>query len=391
MAEYQYVVIGGGMAADAAIGGIRRYDKDGAILVVSKESYPPYKRPPLTKGLWQTQRLEEVWLDQWHRQPGVRLLLNTRVTAIDRTLRTVHTQDGFDFGYQHLLIATGGRVKRLPGSQEHLYYPGDLEQHLALWSEVQEPHEVLVVGGGFVGAEMAAALSSHHQNVTWIVAEEHPFAGFLPSGLAKHVIHHYQQQGVQIVSQTVVKSSLSAAKGVLLETNRGRMEADLAVVGIGTAPNDTLWESNQGDGIVVDDKLQTDDPYIWAAGDVARLSGEKRLMPHEDHALTQGRLAGMNMAGANRTYTHMPFYYSDLFHFGYEAIGACRTEFDIFEDWTRTYEEGVVYYLDKGQVVGVLNWNVWDGIKIAEQLIARHESVTPEVLRGAISNRESGS
>jgi NADPH-dependent 2,4-dienoyl-CoA reductase/sulfur reductase-like enzyme len=199
----------------------------------------------------------------------------------------------------------------------------------------------------------------------------------------------YRKHGVTIVGGSEVRSIAQANGGVRVITPGQDFEADLAVVGIGVIPNDELAQDvglSDGTGIEVDQYLRTANPHIWAAGDVAIMRPDLAPMMHEDHAVTQGRLAGENMAGAQKSYNHRSFYYSDLYHFGYEAIGDCRTSHQVVEDWVVPQEEGVVYYLNDGHVVGVLNWNVWDGIPKAQGLIDSQREVRAQELVGYIRN-----
>ncbi len=391
MKAYDYVLVGGGMAAEAAVQGIRRRDRQGSILMVSEELFPPYARPPLSKRLWMDERMEEIWLPGWQRHANVELLLNTRITRISRDSQVVDTAEGRQFAYGKLLLATGGHPRVIPGSSERVYYVGSLGEHIRLWKAVREPSQLLVVGGGFIGAEMAAVLSSQGHRVQWVIAEKEPFAGFFPPTLRERVASEYRGHGVSITTGELVSRFESGADGVTALFESGRQAtAQAAVVGIGLALNDGLGidaSLSEGPGIVVDDGLRTVDPYIWAAGDVAVMRTAPHPMLHEDHAVTQGRMAGENMAGAQKRYTHVPFFYSDLYQFGYEAIGDCRTDLEMVEDWVNPGEEGVVYYLRQGQVVGVLNWNVWDGIPKARELLGAEKVWRPEELRGQIRNQ----
>ncbi len=393
MQEFEYVIIGGGMAADAAVGGIRRRDKTGEILVASEESFPPYQRPPLSKKLWLDMRLEDVWLGAWQKYAHTQLFLNAEATRIETAARTVTFADGRQAGYQKLLLATGAQARRLPGGAQRAFYVGTMGEHLRLWQAVQKARRVLVAGSGFIGAEMAAALSQKGHEVVWSMLEPAPFAHFLPPGLAQRVTAEYAQHGVILSPGDAIQELQDTGSGVVARLQSGKtLEADLAVVGIGVEPRDGLARASglkTSSGVVVDEFLRTSDPNIWAAGDVALTHG--RAMMHEDHAVTQGRAAGQNMAGAGKPYQHLSFYYSDLYHFGYEAMGECSTAHEVVEDWVIPNEEGVVYYLDQGHVVGVLDWNVWDGMSKAEGLITSGRRFAPDELVGQIRNQEGDS
>ncbi len=392
MERYAYVIVGGGMAADAAISGIRRRDKSGPVMVISDEPFPPYQRPPLSKKLWLDMRLEEVWLPSWRRQPEVSLMLGDAVKAIDAVNRTVTTASGQMVGYDQLLIATGGKPRTLSGRFERVFYPGHMGEHIRLWQRLREPSRVLVVGGGFIGSEMTAVLSSQGHQVTWITLESRPFDGFFPRRLRERVLEEYRSHGVSIHGGQEVTGFEETGDEIVAVTARGqRFSANVAVLGLGFVANDDLARPlglTNDQGVVVDRNLATRDPHIWAAGDVAVLGPDGRRMMHEDHAVTQGRMAGENMAGAKKAYQHLPFYYSDLYQFGYEAIGECSTAYEMVEDWVAPGEEGVVYYLKDGFVVGVLNWNVWDGVDQARELIVSGTKWEREALIGRIRNAD---
>jgi NADPH-dependent 2,4-dienoyl-CoA reductase/sulfur reductase-like enzyme len=166
------------------------------------------------------------------------------------------------------------------------------------------------------------------------------------------------------------------------------------VAGIGIEPNVELAESiglATDNGIVVDQFLRTSQPDIYAAGDVAAFHNpalDKRMrVEHEDNANTMGRLAGRNMAGKSEPYDHLPFFYSDMFELGYEAVGEVDSRLETFPDWKRPNEEGVVYYLKENRVRGVLLWNVWEQVEAARRLIAEPGPFTRENLKGRLPEK----
>ncbi|MDZ7931110.1 MAG: FAD-dependent oxidoreductase [Rhodococcus sp. (in: high G+C Gram-positive bacteria)] len=169
------------------------------------------------------------------------------------------------------------------------------------------------------------------------------------------------------------------------------MEADGVVFGLGVRPDTELAESAGlavDDGVVVDEFLRTEDEHVYAAGDVANypdaILGRRRI-EHVDNATEMGKAAGRNMAGAADPYTYTPYFYSDVYDDGYQAIGTVSTTLDVVEDWKSVGKEGVVYYLDDDAVVGgVLMWNVWEGLDVARTLLAEKKPQTEQSLRGLI-------
>ncbi len=391
--RYRYVVVGAGMAGMSAVRGIREVDPEGEILVVGDEPFLPYARPPLSKGLWRGAKLEALWDPDALNVAHLHYQLGSPVIDIDREAHLIETATGFSAEYDKLLLAIGGHARHLPGVHADIYYPGSLGEHLRLLRRLdQGPLRIIVVGGGFVGSEMAAALSEGGHQIDWIVPENEPFARLFPATLRTRLFSAYQDHGVEVTTGTRVESIEQAGNQPVVVTRAGRrLLADIVVIGAG-------WELNMGiagtqglvetdaPGILVDAYGRTGVTDIYAAGDIARLQGDVAPMMHEDRALTQGRIAGRNMAGAQEVYATRPFFYSDIYSWGYEAVGRLDTRYEMVEDWAQPGEEGVVYYLDKQRLVGILNWNVWDGISTARTLLDSDRVWNPDELRGRITN-----
>ena len=182
------------------------------------------------------------------------------------------------------------------------------------------------------------------------------------------------------------------ASGVDLTLSDGNnLHVDAVVAGLGVTPNTALAEQaglKVDNGVVVDAWLRSSDPDIWAAGDVANFHNaalDTRLrVEHENAAISMGHHAGRVMSGADDAYTTLPFFYSDLFDLGYEAVGLLDERLDVVENWTQPYREGVVYYLDNGRVRGVLLWNVWGQVEAARALIAERGPHDAESVRGRL-------
>jgi NADPH-dependent 2,4-dienoyl-CoA reductase/sulfur reductase-like enzyme len=199
-----------------------------------------------------------------------------------------------------------------------------------------------------------------------------------PAGLSASVTDYYREKGVDVRSGEMV----SSASGERVRTQSGLdIEADAVVAGLGVVPNTELAEGaglEVNDGIVVDEygRVRGHDD-VFAAGDVARFPvpalGILLRIEHEDHANSHGRLVGANMAGAETPYDHLPFFYSDLFDLGYEAVGLVDSRLEAVENWQEPYRKGVVTYVEDGSPRGVLLWNVWDKLDAARELIVAGE------------------
>jgi 3-phenylpropionate/trans-cinnamate dioxygenase ferredoxin reductase subunit len=395
---YTYVIVGGGLAGASAAQQIRERDKNGSILVIGKEKHLPYDRPPLSKKLWFGQKkIEQIFLhdQKFYDQNQIRLVLGTRIASIDIDHKTVNHDQGNKYKYDKLLLATGGIPKTLPvpgGNLEGIYYYRYLDDYLKLRSEAKEGKSALVVGGGFIGSEIAAALNINKVDVTMIFPESYLVQRVFPEYLGRAIQQTYVKKGVKILPQDRPVSFTQKGGRFLTHTNNGKqIESDLLVVGIGISPAVDLAEKADlqiDNGIVVNQFLQTSHPDIYAAGDNAFFPysalGQKMRVEHWDNALNQGKWAGSNMAGEHQPYDYLPYFFSDLFEFGYEAVGQIDSQLQTFADWQKENDTGVIYYLKDKKVRGAMMCNVWEKVDMARQLIKKGEQVTPENLRGVI-------
>jgi NADPH-dependent 2,4-dienoyl-CoA reductase/sulfur reductase-like enzyme len=209
-----------------------------------------------------------------------------------------------------------------------------------------------------------------------------------PADLSQFLNEFYRQKGVEVWNGESAAGLERRGGQWVLTTRSGRqITADGVVAGLGIEPNLDLAKMaglQTAEGIVVDERLRTSQPDIYAAGDVASFYNpalDRRLrVEHEDNANTMGRLAGRNMAGSAEPYHHLPFFYSDMFELGYEAVGEVDSRLSVLADWKEQYREGVVYYQREGQVRGVLLWNVWGQVDAARELIAAKRPFQAEEL-----------
>ena len=377
MTSYQYLIVGGGMTADAAAKAIREADANGTIGIVSSEPHPPYARPPLSKSLWKGESEDTVW--KHTETANVAMQLGRRVTAINPQKKSVIDDRGNAISYEKLLLATGGTPRRLPLSSEQIIYYRTYDDYRRLRALANEKLKFLVLGGGFIGSEVAAALRMSGRDVTMLVPEDGIGARVYPADLSRFLVDYYREQGVDVRTGEGLASLTQSAGKVLVKTTHGEeIAVDVIVAGLGIQPNVDLAEQagvRVENGIVVDEMLRTNVPDIFAAGDVANFYnpqlGTRIRVEHEDNANSMGAAAGRSMAGKGTPYTHLPFFYSDLFQLGYEAVGELDPRLETDADWKEPFREGVIYYLRGGQVRGVLLWNTWGQVDNARALIGK--------------------
>jgi len=373
MAAYRYLIVGGGMTGDSACRGIRDHDEDGTIGMVAAESHEPYARPPLSKGLWSGK--EESSVFRGTPELGVDVHTGRRIVSVDLDARTATDDTGETHSYDKVLFATGGTPRRLPAGGADVIYFRTLDDYRRLHGLVGEGVRATVIGGGFIGSELAAALATNGCAVTIVFPDPGIGARLFPADLSAFVSDYYREKGVTVLAEQLVEGISSG----VVTTERGTtVEADVVVAGLGIVPATDLAESaglEVDDGILVDELGRVggrDD--VFAAGDVARFPvpalGGTRRVEHEDHANTHGRAVGANMAGAAQPYDHLPFFYSDLFELGYEAVGDVDSRLDTVAEWAEPNRKGVVAYVDgDGKARGFLLWDVWGKVDSARELI----------------------
>lgn len=394
MPSYDYLIIGAGMAAESAMRALREADPGGTIGAFGAESHPPYDRPPLSKALWKGTPESDIWRDV--QSTGARLHLGRRIESIDPRSASVVDDRGIAHGYRKLLIATGGSPRRLRGSGDRILYYRTVDDYRRLRDLASERLRIAVVGGGFIGMEIAAALRMQGREVEMFVDEDGLGTRLFPDDLSSFLVEYYRRQGV--VVRTLGRVDVEErGRGVVVRTGSGaEFEADVAVVGIGVSPNVELAQGaglTVGDGIEVDGFLRTSAPDVYAAGDVASfhqpILGERIRVEHESNANAMGRAAGLAMAGQPAPYDELPFFYSDLFDLGFEAVGELDPRLETFADWKEPFRKGVVYYLAKGRVRGALLWNTWDQADNARRLIEEAQPVRKSELKGRLPEEEA--
>jgi 3-phenylpropionate/trans-cinnamate dioxygenase ferredoxin reductase component len=383
---YRYLVVGGGMTGDAVCQGIREVDADGSIGLVGEEQHPPYKRPPLTKGLWKGGDEAKLWRGTEDR--GVDLHLGRRVVSLNLGANRAVDETGEEYGYEQLILATGGTPRRIGGGDGDVVYYRTLDHYRRVRALSDAGARFVVIGGGFIGSELAASLRSNGREVTMVFPE--PGIGWrgFPADLSHAVTEYYREQGVEVIPEALVAS----VDGRRVELDDGRvLEADAIVAGLGISPRTDLAAEaglQVDDGIVVDDRGRVPGhENVFAAGDVARFPiaalGRSGRVEHEDHANSHGRAVGANAAGRDVPYDRLPFFYSDLFDLGYEAVGDVDSRQVTVELWPERHRKGVVAFVDEEtRPRGFLLWNVWDKVDAARELIVAADPITEDALRG---------
>lgn len=393
--HYKYVIVGGGMTGDAAIGGIREVDSDGSIALFGAETEVPYNRPHLSKGLWHGKSLDDIQRDT--NRDGVDLHLGRCIESLDLGGKAVTDDQGGGHTFEKLLLATGGSPRRLPFGGDSVIYFRTVDDYRRLRTLADSGDNFLVVGGGFIGSEIAASLVQNDKRVTMVFPEQSIGSSIYPAGLSAFLNDYYREHEVEVLSEHVVSNIETQGDRVVVtvtsseSSDSSEIVVDGVVAGLGIEPNVELARQaglTVEDGISVDRNLNASHPDVYAAGDVASYCNdvlERRIrVEHEDNANTMGAAAGKAMAGQGEPFSNIPYFWSDMFDLGYEVMGHIDSSMETVADWKDEFKEGVVYYLEGTRVRGVLLWNMWDKWGPAGDLIADTGPFQPGDLLGRI-------
>ena len=366
MDQAKYVIVGAGLAGFNAIAPIRERDADGRIVLVTDEKERPYDRVPLSKRYLQGALSRDgVFLrpQEFFEDNRVELWTGRKAAKLDPSAKTLSLEDGGELRYEKLLLATGGTPRHLALSGSDLrgvFYLRTLEDSDALKEAMARAKRLVVVGGGFIGCEVAAAGVLKGLDAT--VVEVGPYLLNLafdePTG--RWVMGYLGSKGMKVrCGERAVKFQGEGGRVTGVETSTGAaIPADLVVVGVGLVPNTGLAKDaglQVDNGIVVDQHLRTSAPGVYAAGDVARFYSpvfEKHLrVEHYDVAVRHGKVAGANMAGGDASFTELPYFFSDMFELRIHVHGTLADHDRILLRGERklTDQGGFIQFYMKGE------------------------------------------
>ena len=369
------VIVGGGLAAGTAAAALRDAGYDGDVVLHAAEPHLPYERPPLSKGYLAGEAEADSMLvhpASWYAEHDVEVRTGSRVDRIDADAHTV-TADGATEPFDRLLIATGASPRHLAAADESgapVAYLRTREDSDRLRSVLAPGHRIAILGGGFLGLEVAAAARTAGADVTVLEALDLPLLRVLGPEIGAVFADLHREHGVDLrLGAKVTGFDGDGRRARLTVDGSADVDADLLVVGIGASPDIALAEAAGlavDNGILVDERMRTSHPDVFAAGDVARahhpVLGRSIRVEHWDNAIRQGRVAGSNMAGVEAAATDLPYFFTDQYDLGMEYVG------DVGPDG---YDEVVVsgdlakrvfkaYWVSDGKVVAAMQANDWD-------------------------------
>lgn len=393
MAGQRVVIIGAGQAGGTVAAMLRQLGYPGPVTVVGDELWPPYERPPLSKALLQgSSEIDKTFLRPaaFYAEQNIALFTGRRVCAIDRAQRVLEVDEGDPVGYDQLVIATGARARRLnvPGAEcPAVHVLRGIDDALALRAALRPQARLLIIGGGFIGLEIAASARSLGLTVTVIEQAPALMARVLPQPVAAYLAGVHADRGVELHTGVALHGFVSRPDGVCAQTSMGPIEADVAAVGIGSIPNTELAEAAGlavDDGVLVDEFGRTGDEHIWAAGDVTRhfnpLLGRRLRLESWKNAQNQAIAVARAIAEQPVPYAELPWLWSDQYDLNLQLAGLPLGGEQLV--WRGAPADGrfTVFGLRDRAPVFAITANQAREMRFAQRLIMQGSSIDPSLL-----------
>jgi 3-phenylpropionate/trans-cinnamate dioxygenase ferredoxin reductase component len=390
-----HVIVGAGLAGAKAAEALREEGFDGQVVLVGDEPELPYERPPLSKDYLRGESPREkarVHPDDFYAANAIELHIATAVERIDTAAREVALSTGGRLGYDRLLLATGAEPRRLPvpGAElDGVHYLRDLGDADLLAARLNAGGRAVVIGGGWIGAEVAASARQKGLEVTIVERGHVPLERVLGREVGELYAEVHRDHGVELVTGAEVERFEGAGRVERVRLADGRaVDGDFVVVGVGVLPRTALAERAGmavDDGILVDERLEASVPGVFAVGDVANafhpFYGRRLRVEHWANALNQPAAAAKAMLGKQSSYERLPYFFSDQYEVGMEYSGHATRWDEVVFRGDPAEREFVAFWLDRGRVVAGMNVNVWDVTAPIQELVRSRRPVDARRLR----------
>jgi 3-phenylpropionate/trans-cinnamate dioxygenase ferredoxin reductase component len=335
VASGKYIILGGGMVAGyAAKELVNRGLQSGELTIISADDALPYERPPLSKGFLAGKDTEAGILinpGEWYEKQGISVKLQTRIEQVDLEKRRLQGESGETFDCETLLIATGARPRKLdcPGSDlPGVFYLRSLDDSRKMRAKMSAAKQAVVVGGGFIGMEVASVLTQKNVETSLIVREDRVMSRVFTPAMSDFFERYYVSRGVKLLKNEGV-TSLQGSDRLEVSLSSGRkLSCDMLVAGVGASPLTGLFAKSalaMDNGITVNEYLETNRAGVFAGGDVAnyvdKLFDKRRRVEHWDNAVSQGQHWASVVRGERKPFLHLPYFFSDVFDLSYELWG----------------------------------------------------------------------
>jgi 3-phenylpropionate/trans-cinnamate dioxygenase ferredoxin reductase subunit len=384
------LLVGGGQVSAVAARTLRRRGYDGRVIVVTDEQHRPYQRPPLSKEYLATadDSALELLPEAWTADNDVEVRTGVRVLKVSAADGGVVLDDGTGIGADAVLLATGSRARRLPALDgEHVFYLHSRDDADALRDALQPGARVVLVGGGFIGGEVASTARDRGAEVTMLEAGPVPLAQAVGPRLGEACARLPRSAGVDVRVDTLVEGARHEGGRVVLATSRGDVEADVVVVGVGAVPNLDVAVASGIDvdgGVLVDERCRTSQPRVFAAGDVANHLhpglGRRIRVEHFDHASRQAAVAARNMIGEDTTYDEPHWFWSDQFGHNLQHVGHAGENDRMVVRGSLEDDTWTAFFLDEDRVTAAFSLDAGEDIAVARELISARTTLADDVL-----------
>ena len=393
-----FVIVGAGLAGAKAAETLREEGFDGRLVLIGDEPERPYERPPLSKDYLRGEAEGKPYVhsEGFYEENGIELWSSNAVTALDADRRQLELEREGWLGYDRLLLTTGAAPRRLrvPGADlEGIQHLRDLADSERIAERIERGEPLVIVGSGWIGAEIAASARQKGSEVTMIAMSSVPLERVLGPQVGKVYLGLHRDHGVEFLPETTVERFEGETTVERVITRDGaEIETDFVVVGIGVVPRVELAEAGGlrvDDGILVDEQLRTSAPEVFAAGDVANARhpfyGRHLRVEHWANALNQGPVAARSMLGKEAVHDEIPYFFSDQYETGMEYGGHATQWDEVVFRGDPDSREFVAFWLEDDRVVAGMNMNAWDVNETIRALIRsrrpvdRTELADPEV------------
>lgn len=386
----RFVIVGASLTGAAAAAALREEGFDGEVVLIGAEPHPPYERPPLSKEYLRGEQPFAAGLvrpEGWYGEEGIETQFGVRAERVDPAQRVVLLEGGGRVPYDALLLATGGCPRALPGPpRERVLYLRTLEDADRIRSYLRPGSHLVIVGAGFIGAEVAASARTLGVEVTVLEMAEAPLVRAIGSEMGRLYAEIHREHGVDLRTGEGVEGVEESADGAVVRTTRGAaIEGEAVVVGVGIQPNVELAEGAGVDvdnGIVVDANCRTSVGGIYAAGDVANhfhpVFGRRIRVEHYDHAFKQGAAAARNMLGRDEVFDDPHWFWSDQYEYNLQYAGFAHEWDQVVVRGSVEDRDFVAFYVKDGVVLAALGLNRGREVRRAMKLIRMRAS--PEAM-----------
>jgi len=399
MNESRFVILGGGMVAGYAAKQLVEMGlKPGELTILSADTSIPYERPPLSKGFLAGKETEEairINPEDFYRKQGIDVKLGCVVSSVDPQHKRLTLKSGGEFGFNKLIIATGARPRTLeiPGAKLlNLHYLRSLDDSKAIQRSGENVKHAVVIGGGFIGMEVAAVLSQKGIEVTMILSDDRIWKRLFSPEISSFFEAYYTARGIRFAKNATVAElrGTETVSSVLLADGQP-IACDMVVAGIGVLPVTEMLANSGvdiGDGVMVNEYLETSRPHIFAAGDVANyqdvLFGKRKRVEHWDNAVSQGQYCARALMGERTPFRHVPYFFSDVFDLSYEYWGDSSGADQIVHRGDLASKSFSVWWLRQKRLVAAFTMNRPDDERnLAPQWIEAKQTLSASKLEDA--------